>query len=54
MLPVKLQPGRVYATWINVDNFQNVQDESSRPALPYLLIFETGRPGTSTADSPAK
>lgn len=41
VLPVKLQPGKVYATWLNVDNFQAFQDEDGQPAVPYLLIFET-------------
>ena len=41
VLPVKLQPGRTYATWINVDQFQDFRDPSDQPAVPYLLIFET-------------
>lgn len=41
VLPVKLEPGRVYATWINVDAFTNFQDGDGQPSLPYLLIFET-------------
>jgi tRNA A-37 threonylcarbamoyl transferase component Bud32 len=41
VLPVKLQPGRTYATWINVDQFQGFRDQSDQPAVPYLLIFET-------------
>ncbi|TAL05092.1 MAG: serine/threonine protein kinase [Verrucomicrobia bacterium] len=41
VLPVKLQPGKSYATWINVDNFQDFQDENGHPAVPYLLIFQT-------------
>jgi serine/threonine protein kinase len=41
VLPVKLQPGRVYATWINVGKFQDFQGEDGQPAVPYLLIFET-------------
>jgi len=42
VLPVKLEPGRVYATWINVDRFQSFQDREGQPAVPYLLIFRTG------------
>ncbi len=42
VLPVKLQPGKVYATWINSDSFQNFEDREGRPAVPYLLIFKTG------------
>jgi tRNA A-37 threonylcarbamoyl transferase component Bud32 len=41
VLPVKLEPGRVYATWINTDSYVNFQDTEGRPAVPYLLIFET-------------
>lgn len=41
VLPVKLQPGRTYATWLNSAKFHNFQDRQGRPAVPYLLIFET-------------
>ena len=53
VLPVKLQPDKVYALWINVDNFQNFEDESGRPAVPYLLIFETRTAGTPNVALPA-
>jgi serine/threonine protein kinase len=38
---VKLQPGKVYAIWLNTDRSRNFQDQSGLPAVPYLLIFET-------------
>jgi predicted Ser/Thr protein kinase len=41
VVPVKLQPGRVYAIWLNTEKTQLFQDGDGRPALPYLLIFET-------------
>jgi hypothetical protein len=41
VLPVKLQPGRVYATWINVDDFQEFRADDGSPSVPYLLVFET-------------
>ncbi len=41
VLPVKLRPGKTYATWLNSDRFANFQDEAGRPAVPYLLIFRT-------------
>jgi hypothetical protein len=41
VLPVRLRPGRTYATWINVDQFQYFQSETGVPSLPYLLIFKT-------------
>jgi RNA polymerase sigma-70 factor (ECF subfamily) len=42
-LPVKLQPGKVYATWINSDHHKNFTDTEGRPAVPYLLIFQTSQ-----------
>lgn len=39
--PVKLQPGKFYATWLNSDNFQNFKDTNGIPAVPYLLTFKT-------------
>lgn len=48
VLPVKLEPGKFYATWINSDRFGNFKDADGRPAVPYLLTFSTG------ADSPSK
>ena len=38
---VKLEPGRTYAFWLNSDNFRNFKDREGRPAVPYLLIFQT-------------
>jgi hypothetical protein len=37
----KLEPDRTYAFWLNSDNFQNFKDADGRPAVPYLLIFQT-------------
>ena len=41
MLKVKLEPGRTYAWWLNSDKFKNFTDLAGRPAVPYLLIFQT-------------
>ena len=41
VLPVTLAPGKVYAVWINTREHVSFQDRSGRPAVPYLLIFET-------------
>lgn len=41
VLPVKLEPGKTYVIWANLDEFNNFVDTQRRPALPYLLIFET-------------
>ena len=41
VLPVRLQPGKIYALWLNSEKFKNFQDRAGQPALPYLLIFQT-------------
>jgi RNA polymerase sigma-70 factor (ECF subfamily) len=41
VVTVNLQPGRTYAFWLNSDRFKNFKDTEGRPAVPYLLIFET-------------
>jgi RNA polymerase sigma-70 factor (ECF subfamily) len=41
VLPVKLEPGRTYAFWINSQNFGNFKDRQGRAAVPYLLVFQT-------------
>lgn len=41
VLPVKLEPGKFYAIWLNSNNFGNFKDAGGRPAVPYLLVFET-------------
>lgn len=41
VLPVSLEPGRCYAIWVNTPRFQNFKDSEGRPAVPYLLYFET-------------
>lgn len=41
VLPVKLKPGKLYATWLNSDSHKDFADPEGRPAVPYLLIFET-------------
>jgi len=41
VLPVKLQPGRTYVTWLNSAKFGNFKDTQRRSAVPYLLVFET-------------
>ncbi len=41
VLKVRLEPDRTYATWLNTDNIQNFTDRTGRPAVPYLLIFQT-------------
>jgi RNA polymerase sigma-70 factor (ECF subfamily) len=41
VLPVKLQPGKFYATWLNSEKFTNFKDGDGRAAVPYLLTFRT-------------
>ncbi len=41
VLPVTLKPGKAYAVWLNSAQFGNFKDAQGRPAVPYLLIFET-------------
>jgi RNA polymerase sigma-70 factor (ECF subfamily) len=41
VLPVKLEPGKTYAVWVNSERFQNFKDEGGRSAVPYLLVFQT-------------
>lgn len=41
VLPVKLQPEKTYAIWINSDKFQNFKDSNGVPSVPYLLVFRT-------------
>jgi RNA polymerase sigma-70 factor (ECF subfamily) len=43
VLPVKLQPETTYAIWINSNKFQNFKDANGTPAIPYLLVFKTGK-----------
>jgi RNA polymerase sigma-70 factor (ECF subfamily) len=41
VLSVKLKPQTTYAVWLNTDRFINFKDTGGRPAIPYLLVFET-------------
>lgn len=41
VLPVKLEPGKTYAIWINSEKFENFKDADGHPSVPYLLVFKT-------------
>jgi len=41
VLPVKLEPGKTYAIWVNSGKFDNFKDTVGRSAVPYLLVFRT-------------
>jgi RNA polymerase sigma factor (sigma-70 family) len=43
VFPVKLEPGKTYAVWINSEKFANFKDVGGRPAVPYLLVFTTAK-----------
>ncbi len=62
VLPVKLDPGKFYATWLNSSKFTNFKDSSGNSAVPYLLTFRTagqsggagGARGTGAAEATAR
>jgi RNA polymerase sigma-70 factor (ECF subfamily) len=41
VLKVKLEAGKTYAVWVNSEKFANFKDADGRPAVPYLLVFQT-------------
>ncbi len=41
VLPVKLEPGKTYAIWVNSEKFRNFKDANGRSGVPYLLVFKT-------------
>ncbi len=41
VLPVKLEPGKTYAIWLNSEKHGNFKDTAGRSAVPYLLVFKT-------------
>lgn len=41
VLPVKLQPGKTYAVWVNSPLHRNFQDADGQSAVAYLLVFRT-------------
>lgn len=43
VLPVKLEPGKTYALWLNSAKFTDFKDPDGRSAVPYLLVFRTGK-----------
>jgi RNA polymerase sigma-70 factor (ECF subfamily) len=44
VVPVKLESGKTYVTWLNSQDFRNFKDSRGQPAIPYLLVFETKKP----------
>ena len=41
VLPVRLEPGKTYAIWVNSEKFGNFKDADGRSAVPYLPVFRT-------------
>lgn len=46
VLPVKLQPGKTYALWLNGRQFHHFRDTDGLSAVPYLLVFRTAPANT--------
>ena len=41
VLPVKLEPNKSYAIWVNYGDSNAFRDAAGHPAVPYLLVFKT-------------
>ena len=41
VLKVKLEPNMTYGYWLNSERFKNFKDANGKPAVPYLLAFQT-------------
>jgi HEAT repeat protein len=54
LLPVRLEPNRFYALWLNSDQFKNFTDAEGRPAVPYLLTFTTAGAGGASSQPPSE
>ena len=39
--PIKLEPDRTYALWVNQGRFTGFRDAGIHPAVPCLLVFQT-------------
>jgi hypothetical protein len=51
VLKVKLEANKTYGWWLNSQKFQNFKDAQGHPAVPYLLVFDTG--GMAEAAAPS-
>ena len=40
---VTLKPNTTYAVWLNTEKFGNFKDAEGTSAVPYLLVFRTGK-----------
>jgi RNA polymerase sigma factor (sigma-70 family) len=41
VMKVKLEPGKIYAVWLNSEKYHNFKDADGQSAVPYLLVFKT-------------
>jgi hypothetical protein len=52
VLPVKLEPGKVYWVGINSPSFQNFKSERGSPAKRYVIVFATKDPNGNPTPIP--
>ena len=43
VVPVTLEPNKAYVLWFNRGELNSFRDTNNNPAVPYLLVFRTGR-----------
>ena len=43
VVPVTLEPEKSYALWFNTGEYDSFRDTGNNPAVPYLLVFRTGK-----------
>lgn len=43
VVPVELKPEKTYVLWFNRGKFNSFRDTDKNPAVPYLLVFRTGK-----------
>lgn len=43
IFPVKLEPRRTYALWLNAVESGHFKDTEGQSAVPYLLVFQTAK-----------
>ena len=41
VMPVELEPGKTYVSWLNSRRFQGFRDTHGQASVPYLLVFKT-------------
>lgn len=41
VIKARLEPNKTYGYWLNSEKFKNFKDQHGKPAVPYLLAFQT-------------